>query len=229
MAGGMPMPGGWTMSMAWMRMPGQGLPGATAVFLGMWALMMTAMMMPSLVPMLRSYRRTLRGRGEMRLGTLTVLVGAGYFLVWAAVGTAVYPVGVALASVEMRLAGLARLVPLATGVALVLAGVVQLTAWKACRLDGCRNSPACCGPLSPHPLGAVRAGLRAGAQCAVCCAAPMAALVVAGVMDLAVMAGVTAAITLERTAPRALLAARACGVAIVAAGAAVVVRALFPF
>ena len=33
--GGMPMPGGWTMSMAWMRMPGQTWPGAAASVLGM--------------------------------------------------------------------------------------------------------------------------------------------------------------------------------------------------
>ena len=32
--GGMPMPGGWTMSMAWMRMPGQTWLGAAASFLG---------------------------------------------------------------------------------------------------------------------------------------------------------------------------------------------------
>jgi predicted metal-binding membrane protein len=50
--GGMPMPGGWTMSMAWMRMPGQTWPGAAASFLGMWVVMMVAMMLPSLVPML---------------------------------------------------------------------------------------------------------------------------------------------------------------------------------
>src|ERR1700720_1117921 len=38
--GEMPMPGGWTMSMAWMRMPGQTWPGAAASFLGMWGVMM---------------------------------------------------------------------------------------------------------------------------------------------------------------------------------------------
>ena len=32
--GEMPMPGGWTMSMAWMRMPGQTWPSAAASFLG---------------------------------------------------------------------------------------------------------------------------------------------------------------------------------------------------
>src|SRR5262249_56955394 len=47
MSGGMPMPGGWTMSMVWMRMPGQGWTGAAATFLGMWLLMMVAMMLPA--------------------------------------------------------------------------------------------------------------------------------------------------------------------------------------
>ena len=46
--GEMPMPGGWTMSMAWMRMPGQTWPGAAASYLGMWVVMMVAMMLPSL-------------------------------------------------------------------------------------------------------------------------------------------------------------------------------------
>jgi len=54
--GEMPMPGGWTMSMAWMRMPEQTWPGAAASFLGMWVVMMVAMMLPSLVPMLWRYR-----------------------------------------------------------------------------------------------------------------------------------------------------------------------------
>src|SRR6185503_20496768 len=44
----MPMPGGWTMSMAWMRMPAQTWPGAAVSFLGMWVVMMVAMMLPSL-------------------------------------------------------------------------------------------------------------------------------------------------------------------------------------
>ena len=59
--GGMPMPGGWTMSMAWMRMPGQTSVGAAASFLGMWVVMMVAMMLPSLVPMLGRYRRAVGG------------------------------------------------------------------------------------------------------------------------------------------------------------------------
>src|SRR5262245_32237048 len=67
MSGGMPMPGGWTMSMAWMRMPGQTWPGAAASFLGMWIVMMVAMMLLSLVPMLGRYRQAVGKTGATRL------------------------------------------------------------------------------------------------------------------------------------------------------------------
>src|SRR5215471_1576751 len=106
--GEMPMPGGWTMSMAWMRMPEQTWPAAAASFLGMWVVMMLAMMLPSLVPMLRRYRQAVGRTGETRLGRLTALVGTAYFVVWTVFGMAVYPLGVALAAVEMQHPGLAR-------------------------------------------------------------------------------------------------------------------------
>ena len=101
--GEMPMPGGWTMSMTWMRMPGQTWPGAAASFLGMWVVMMVAMMLPSLVPMLWRYRKAVDRTGETRLGRLTALVGLGYFFVWTAFGMAAFPLGVALTAVEMQL------------------------------------------------------------------------------------------------------------------------------
>ena len=78
----MSMPGGWTMSIAWMRMPGQTWLGAATSFVGMWVVMMTAMMLPSLMPMLWRYREAVGMKGETRLGRLTALVGVGYFLVW---------------------------------------------------------------------------------------------------------------------------------------------------
>src|SRR5262249_45212516 len=62
--GGMAMPGGWTMSMTWMRMPGQTWPGAATSFVGMWVVMMVAMMLPSLVPMLWRYRQAVGRTGE---------------------------------------------------------------------------------------------------------------------------------------------------------------------
>ena len=121
------MPGGWTMSMAWMRMPGQTWPGAAASFLGMWVVMMVAMMLPSLVPMLWRYRQAVGETGETRLGRLTALVGVGYFFVWTVFGMAAFPLGVALAAIEMQQPALARAVPIAVGVVVLIAGVLQLS------------------------------------------------------------------------------------------------------
>ena len=126
--GEMPMPGGWTMSMAWMRMPGQTWLGAAASFLGMWVVMMVAMMLPSLMPMLWRYRQAVGRAGrETRLGRLTALVGMGYFFVWAVIGMAVFPLGAALAAVEMQLPALARAVPVAVGVVVLIAGALQFS------------------------------------------------------------------------------------------------------
>ena len=63
------MPGGWTMSMTWMRMPGQTWLDAAAVFVGMWVVMMVAMMLPSLAPLLWRYRQAAAPltEGEIRL------------------------------------------------------------------------------------------------------------------------------------------------------------------
>src|SRR5712671_1473969 len=53
----MEMPGGWTMSMMWMRMPGQTWSASAIGFLLMWLAMMVAMMMPSALPMFLKTRR----------------------------------------------------------------------------------------------------------------------------------------------------------------------------
>ncbi|MFL9909055.1 DUF2182 domain-containing protein [Paraburkholderia sp. RL17-337-BIB-A] len=233
--GEMPMPGGWTMSMTWMRMCGQTWPGVAASFLGMWGVMMVAMMLPSLAPMLWRYREAVGGIGELRLGWLTVLVGVGYFFVWSAFGMAVFPLGAALAALEMELPALARAVPLAAGVIVLSAGALQFTAWKARRLACCRAEPGCClmVPASPvlHALPADAAtawrhGLRLGLHCCHCCAGLTMVLLVLGMMDWRVMAVVTAAITVERLAPRGERVARVTGVGVVGAGLVLIVRAV---
>src|SRR5215510_10177372 len=139
----MPMPGGWTMSMAWMRMPGQTWPGAASSFLAMWIVMMGAMMLPSLVPMLWRYRQAIARTGETRLGRLTALVGAGYFFVWTGFGMAAFALGVALAAIEMQQPALARAVPIAVGVVVLIAGALQFTPWKAHHLACCREARWC--------------------------------------------------------------------------------------
>jgi len=223
--GEMPMPGGWTMSMAWLRMCGQTWPGVAASFLGMWVVMMVAMMLPSLAPKLWRYRQTVGRTGETRLAWLTVLVGVGYFFVWTVFGVVAFALGAALAAVEMQLPALARAVPIAANVVVLSAGALQFTAWKARHLACCRAAPGC-GRTLPTDAGAAwRHGLRLGLHCSYCCAGLTAILFVIGVMDPRAMAVVTAAITVERFAPDGERVARVVGVAVVAAGVFLLVRA----
>ena len=219
------MPSGWTMSMAWMRMPGQTWPGAAASFLGMWIVMMVAMMLPSLAVMLWRYREAVGRIRETRLGGLTALAGAGYFFVWAAFGMAAFPLGMALAEIEMQQPALARAVPVAIGVVVLIAGVVQLTAWKARHLACCRVAPGRGRTLPADAGTAWRHGLRLGLHCSRCCAGLIAILLVIGVMDLRAMAVAAAAITGERLAPAGERVARAIGVGVVGTGLILIARA----
>jgi predicted metal-binding membrane protein len=219
MSAGMPMPGGWTMSMAWMVMPGQTRLGALVAFIGMWVLMMVAMMLPSLVPMLASYRQTLRAPNRALLDRLTAVAGAGYFLVWALIGVVAYPLGVLLALAEMRWMAVARAVPAATGGVLMIAGCVQLSPSKALWLCRCRDAAGGSDLGVASAGNAWRRGIRFGLDCSLCCSGLMAILLVGGVMDLGVMALVAAAITAERFSPNPRLTARAIGVLVLAAGA----------
>lgn len=222
----MPMPGGWRMSMAWMRMPGQTWAGAAASFLGMWIVMMVAMMLPSLMPMLRRYRQAVGMGGRTRLGRLTTLVGAGYFLVWAVVGAAAYPLGATLAEIEMQQPALERAVPIAVGVVVLITGALQFSAWKVRHLACCRGASGY-GRALPADIGtAWRYGVRLGVHCACCCAGLTAVLLAIGVMDLRAMVGVMAAITVERLAPDGERVARAVGVVVSGAGLLLIVRAV---
>src|SRR5205823_5168833 len=195
------MPGAATMSMPWMRLPGQTWPGAAASFLGMWIVMMAAMMLPSLVPMLWRYRQVVSGPGETRLSWLTMLVGSGYFFIWTVLGMVAFPLGVALTAVEMQHPAVARTVPIAVGLVILMAGAFQFTAYKARHLTHCLEAPGSMQTLRAGPLTAWQHGLRLGLHCSQCCLGLMAILLVIGVMNLRAMALVAAAITVERLAP----------------------------
>jgi predicted metal-binding membrane protein len=223
---GMPMAGGWTMSMAWMRMPGQGWPGAAATFLCMWAVMMIAMMVPALVPMLIDYRESLRPAPPARVHGLTLRVAAGYFLVWTIIGAVAWPFGVAVAELAMRIPTVAHAVPLVAASVTVLAGAWQRSAWKSRQLACCRRTIDCCRLPAATPRAAWRQGFDLGVRCLRCCAPLTAMLFVSGVMELRAMVLVAAAITVERVASWGGRAARVSGAALVAVGLLGLCRAL---
>ena len=216
--GEIPMPGGWTLSAMWMPMCGQSWWGAAASFLGMWAAMMVAMMLPSLVPMLWRCRPA-----------LAVLAGAGYFLVWTVLGAIVFVLGAAFAEAALQLPVLARAVPVSMAMVVMAAGAFQFSAWKA-------DSLACCtpssqrAPISRADVGtAWRYGLRLGLHCCRSCAGLTAILLVIGVMDLRAMAAVAVAVTAERLAPAGQRIAWAVGAVSIATGVYLLGRAAWLF
>ena len=131
---------------------------------------------------------------------------------------AAFPLGVALAAIEMQQPALARAVPIAVGVIVLIAGFVQLTAWKARHLACCRETPGRGRTRRADVATAWRHGLRLGLHCTRCCFPLMAILLVIGVMDLRAMAVVTAAITIERLAPAGERVAQVIGAVVVGAG-----------
>lgn len=221
---GMSMPGGWATSAMWMRMPGQTWAAAEASFLAMWGAMTVAMMLPSVAPTLWRLRRSVAATGASRPALPTALVGAGYLAVWTAVGAAVFPLGVALTTVRMREPALAHLAPVAVGVVVLIAGLLQRTAWKAHHL-------ACCRERRWHGVPCMmagtawRQGVRLGIHCCHSCAAPMAILLALGVMDLRAMVVVAAAVTAERLAADGAYVARLTGAMAIAAGMLLIMHA----
>ena len=213
MAQGMAMPGGWTMSMAWLPTPGETRLAAAASFLAMWVAMMGAMMIPSLVPTLTRDRLALESPD---------VAGAGYFAVWTVVGAAVYLVGTALVAAELRWPALAPALPIARGVVLVAAGWVQLTPWKARHLACCREGR----PRTARPGVAWRRGITLGVDCVLCCVPFMTLLVVTGMMNLTTIALTALAITVERLAREPARVVRLAGLLVIAAGAWEIVRAV---
>jgi len=177
---------------------------------------MPAMMLPALIPVLWRYRRALGRTAANAADRLTALVGAGYFVVWVLLGAAIFPLGAALAAIEMQQPILARAAPLVAGAVVLIAGAIQFTAWKADHLACFRDAPA--HSLPADAAAALRHGLRLGLHCSACSAGPTAILLVSGLMDLRVMAVVTAAITLERLAPAGEAIARLIGAVACTAG-----------
>src|SRR5436309_10745199 len=75
----MEMPGGWTMSMMWMRMHGQTWAASATSFLLMWLAMMVAMMIPSALSMFLNTRRSLAETKTANIPASLSLIASGYF------------------------------------------------------------------------------------------------------------------------------------------------------
>ncbi|WP_051233336.1 DUF2182 domain-containing protein [Pseudonocardia asaccharolytica] len=207
----------WLLTIAGARqmagMAGLGLPS----YVGMWALMMAAMMLPSVAPVASMYHRSIRTHRALRLAGFT----GGYLLVWVATGVPAFY----LTELLTRLAGgdPAWATAVAAGV-FAACGVYQLTPLKSRCLRHCRS------PLSlllrygsyHGPLRDVRAGAHHGAYCLGCCWSLMALFVVLGAMNLAAMVVLAAVVLVEKLWVHGEAVARAIGVAALVLAVAVI-------
>jgi predicted metal-binding membrane protein len=177
--------------------PGTAL-GALGWFLGVWVVMMAAMMFPSLAPTVALYAKMTRRRGLDR----PVLFTSGYLVVWGAAGVIAYSVfhlGRSMFGGDLAWHAAGRW---CAGGVLALAAVYEITPLKDVCLAKCRSPLGfLLGTWRDGRRGALEMGARHGGWCLGCCWALMAALFALGVMSLTWMVFVAALIALEKTVP----------------------------
>ncbi len=192
--------------------------GPVGWFLGVWVVMMAAMMLPSLAPTVALYSRRTRQRSPLYPLAFTV----GYLLIWSAAGLSAFLVGhltSSLAGNSLSWQSAGRPITAAT---LVVAGAYEVTPLKAVCLRRC-HSPlgSLLGYWRDRWSGALRMGVRIGVWCLGCCWALMASLFALGVMSITWMALVAAIISAEKTVP--WRRAAPCGAALLLCALAILV------
>jgi predicted metal-binding membrane protein len=177
--------------------PGTDL-GGLGWFVGVWVVMMAAMMFPSVSPTVALYARMTRQRGLGRSLAFT----SGYLLVWGVAGVIAY--GLFHLSRTLFGGDLAWHAGgrwFAGGV-LVVAALYEFTPLKDVCLAKCRSPLGfLVGSWRDGIRGALEMGARHAAWCVGCCWALMAALFALGVMSLTWMALIAALIAFEKTVP----------------------------
>ena len=200
-----------------------GMPGTMGLsfgaFAAIWALMMTAMMLPTIAPFAALYTRTLTDHRVRRI----IELGVGYLLVWTAAAVPAY----ALA----WLAGTLVNTRTTAGTALAAtifaaAGIYQLTPIKDRCLARCRSPLGFLLAYGNYRgrLRDLRVGISHGAFCLACCWALMAVLIAVGLMNLLAMIVLAAVVLAEKTLTRGQRLSRAIGVVALVLAVAVVVR-----
>jgi predicted metal-binding membrane protein len=177
--------------------PGADL-GTLGWFVGVWVVMMAAMMFPSVSPTVALYARMSKRRSPLRPLVFT----SGYLLTWLAPGLLAFGVSAIahnLLAGDISWTGAGRWL---AGGTLVIAAVYEVTPFKDVCLSKCRS------PLGFFIVswrdglsGALSMGVRHGAWCVGCCWALMASLFALGVMSIAWMAFIAALIAAEKVLP----------------------------
>lgn len=172
--------------------------GTLAWFVGVWIVMMAAMMLPSVAPTVALYARMTRNRSPVA----PLLFTSGYLVAWASVGVLAFAVATAGGRISGDLLAWDRAGRWIAGGTLIVAAVYELTPLKDACLGRCRSPLGfLLGSWRSGRSGAVRMGARHGAWCIGCCWALMASLFALGVMSVVWMAVVAGLIAFEKLIP----------------------------
>ena len=225
---------GWALLLAaqaaMQSMQGQGLlmsfimtmmrPSASLPYLAasatMWVVMMIAMMTPAALPMMLVFRSLDRGPG----GAFDPLwFAGGYLASWCGFALLATLLQWALHRQGYLHGDALAVTRDAAGAILSVAGIWQLTPYKAACLAHCR------GPLGffmshwrAGRWGAFAMGWRHGAYCIGCCWMLMVLMFAGGAMSVLTMAALAVFILAERLLPGGPWVARVPGVALIGVG-----------
>ena len=192
---------GWWWTIGQMRGmdngPWTGL-GTFGWFVGVWVVMMAAMMFPSVAPTVALYSQMTRKRSPLS----PLLFAAGYLATWAGVGVLAFAAALAVKGIAGDVLAWDQAGRWIAGATLIAAAIYQVTPLKNVCLSKCRSPLGfLLGAWRDGPVGALGMGVKHGAWCVGCCWALMASLFALGVMSITWMAVVAGFIAIEKTVP----------------------------
>ena len=172
--------------------------GTLGWFIGIWVVMMAAMMFPSVAPTVALYSRMTKSRSPVA----PLLFTSGYLVAWTSVGVFAFAVASAGDGISGDLLAWDRAGRWIAGATLIVAAIYELTPLKDACLGKCRSPLGfLLGSWRSGRSGAFQMGARHGAWCIGCCWALMASLFALGVMSLVWMAVVAGLIAFEKLIP----------------------------
>jgi predicted metal-binding membrane protein len=184
----------------------------------MWAVMMVAMMLPSALPMIRTFAALSVQHGERHRAQAFL---AAYLAVWAAFSIAATGMQWTLQAAGWLNPMIASTSAALNATLLVIAGVYQFTPLKQVCLAKCRTPAGfLLGEWRPGVGGGFVMGLRHGLFCVGCCWVLMALLFVGGVMNLAWIVALSVTVAIEKLFPSGARMSQWLGTALIVAGSA---------
>jgi len=186
---------------------------------GMWSVMMTGMMVPSVSPVLLHMLQIFRRRGDRLAHKSAAAFVGGHLAAWILFSAGAAAIQIALHRAALLDASVAIRSTALTGALLLAVGIYQCLPVKSACLSHCRP------PLrflsmkrQDGTLGTFRMGLQHGGFCVACCFALMALMFVAGVMNVFWAAAIAVLVLAEKLAPRRLHLEYASGLPLIAWG-----------